>query len=637
MMDRVVLLFSFGILTFLSRAHSVVYQYELGWAFFDVVFLLVIGFLLLLSYLYGDVKKLKELPWKSWKTVWCVFFSFSWFIRDNWYWAKKLVSTSSISPEFHPLFSKIMFPVWIVLLVISAIPLIYITANLPALSVEYGKIKHFLVSKFKQLSLKKFSINVKIILILSVVYVALPSLCFLLGWVQWYIAFPVAIMLLVGSYIICSRYASERIVRINGWEALALLGGTLICIFVADSIGFMGQVVQSFDAPYRNAMYNTLVQQPWPVFSSYNDYMVYYHAFWLPPALLSKCLGCGQWVILSVWSFVGIFLVFLVLFTRFRARTLFIFILLLFIGSVYDHVRRPFFDAYVLGSHSRNEWHNIVYTSVWVSIRDIYHATIVPLLILSLMYTRLVKYEAYIFVAAFMVACGPMQALTSLPLILIWLLPSFKKSGFFYNLITGITWLAVPVVFLSLYYIMHGNNSIGYSTLFHELPYLKKAISLLNTRIAIYVSILFFMLCPLIVIFKRNVIKDTYKILLVILSVLLPLIWVGKWHNELLFKGSLVISFLLAVVYSRKFFRSRWDVKFLLCLFFVLSSSRSLHDVSDRVVKSHTYAPELMKNNYKNDWNCHMNHKDDPIYCNFFGRTPSMNVLYDKAGESPIK
>jgi predicted secreted protein len=83
----------------------------------------------------------------------------------------------------------------------------------------------------------------------------------------------------------------------------------LLCLGWVESIGLNGHVIQHHDFIVRNAIYETLVREPWPIAGAGGSYFSYYLAFWLVPAGLSKLLpGVGAELWLYGWAYVGVLL-----------------------------------------------------------------------------------------------------------------------------------------------------------------------------------------------------------------------------------------------------------------------------------------------------------------------------------------
>ncbi len=123
----------------------------------------------------------------------------------------------------------------------------------------------------------------------SLVYLALPALTFLLGFLRWYIALPAAACLLFGMLRAMkdnSQPDMTREITLGRMQLILLAGVILLWTWLG---GLNGLFYQSDDWPWRNAIYHDLVKYRWPVvYPEKGSALVYYVGFWLPPALPAK-------------------------------------------------------------------------------------------------------------------------------------------------------------------------------------------------------------------------------------------------------------------------------------------------------------------------------------------------------------
>lgn len=151
---------------------------------------------------------------------------------------------------------------------------------------------------------------------ISYIYVLLPVALFLLGWVKWWISIPICLlmcycirgMLLVDVELYLPQYNRRNIIR-----------GITILSIIAFWVYFSGVgnlVWQNTDHLARNAFYEVLVSNEWPVVKSvsYNDEnqirgLIYYIGYWLPAAVVGKLFGVtAGYYFQYVWAIIGIFM-----------------------------------------------------------------------------------------------------------------------------------------------------------------------------------------------------------------------------------------------------------------------------------------------------------------------------------------
>lgn len=118
----------------------------------------------------------------------------------------------------------------------------------------------------------------------------IPSVIFVLGFLRWYIGFPVAV-LIVAAYLftlhdIKTADNGEKAINVPLWSLTVVFGTVIIWCY----LGGLGNLwYQSDDWSARNAIFRDLISHEWPViYESKNVALVYYIGFWLPSALIGK-------------------------------------------------------------------------------------------------------------------------------------------------------------------------------------------------------------------------------------------------------------------------------------------------------------------------------------------------------------
>jgi hypothetical protein len=143
----------------------------------------------------------------------------------------------------------------------------------------------------------------------SVVYLSIPLVVFLFGYLRSWIGLPLATLLLVHLARLHSGTPSA-----GSKPRLIPIRTLLFALFVAlawlafSGIGGIGY--QRWDFIKHNAVLKTLIDCAWPVRWSVPPYsFVYYFAWYLPAALVGKAFGWGaaQFALL-LWSLLGVVL-----------------------------------------------------------------------------------------------------------------------------------------------------------------------------------------------------------------------------------------------------------------------------------------------------------------------------------------
>ena len=156
---------------------------------------------------------------------------------------------------------------------------------------------------------KKGNITINILIY---IYLALPTLIFIIGWLKWYWAFLFGILTAyacVRSFMvpmIDKDFSVTRADLITFVKALLLI---LLWVYLS---GIGGWCYQNSDHEARSAIFRALVEYDWPV-ASYDGSrgLIYYIGFWLPAACVGKVFGLeAGYTAQIIWAVAGIFIVY---------------------------------------------------------------------------------------------------------------------------------------------------------------------------------------------------------------------------------------------------------------------------------------------------------------------------------------
>ena len=173
---------------------------------------------------------------------------------------------------------------------------------------------------------------------LTYCYISIPILIFLLGWMKLIYAIPLVAALLCILYkVISVKTENESILFSRSDQKKLLIILVIILIWVLIS-GIGKLAYQTEDHLWRNAMFETLVNEDWPIIKQINVNgvtetrgMSYYIGFWLPCALVGKVFGLKVGFLSQiVWAVFGIALFYYgvcILLKKIRVLPLIIFIL----------------------------------------------------------------------------------------------------------------------------------------------------------------------------------------------------------------------------------------------------------------------------------------------------------------------
>lgn len=150
--------------------------------------------------------------------------------------------------------------------------------------------------------------------ILTYLYIALPVIIFILGWVRWYIAVPATLVILY-SFFRCLRGSETSLPAVSGKDIkwIAISFGLIVLWVYLSGIG--GFAYQNGDLLTRNETFRLMVENPWPVIAETESgprMLSYYIGFWMPAALFGKIFGLAAgYVFQYFWAVLGVSLVFL--------------------------------------------------------------------------------------------------------------------------------------------------------------------------------------------------------------------------------------------------------------------------------------------------------------------------------------
>lgn len=170
----------------------------------------------------------------------------------------------------------------------------------------------------------------------SCAWLLLPVLIFMAGWMHWYIAFPLALLLAAGLMIPGRKKSPEK-PPLPAFPLFTRSSLPALAAFIALMVlsGWGEWVNQHPDHIVRNACLSELVTSPWPVVFPDGDVLIYNTGFWLVPALAGKLAGLdAARALLVLWGAWGLFLSWLWLCVFSGRRSLMLALLMVMFGSL---------------------------------------------------------------------------------------------------------------------------------------------------------------------------------------------------------------------------------------------------------------------------------------------------------------
>lgn len=487
------------------------------------------------------------------------------------------------------------------------------------------------------------------LLLLTLLYLYLPNLLFLQGWVRPWAAIPLALLWLLSLLWVYLRCRTEEepvggVVTMRS-VLLPVLAALAAALLWTELIGLNGHTLQHYDFVARNPIYRSLCREAWPLYSQRGDYFIYYHAFWLPAAALSKWVSCAD-ALLFAWCALGFWLMLMLFHARFGWRCyLFVLFLLLlgwpielcklgkvslveFLGSDYaalDAATQACL-AYLPTSF------NVRFIPFYLQCICTFHHAIPLLLVLSLMVTQRLSLPGLVAVSSLIVSCSPLGA-ASLAVVLVVLL--FHQRGSLLRCLrTPAIWLALPpLAVVGLYFTGSSAGEVHCFLQGEVNGWGKRGLFLLlRVRWLAYALLVLGMMIPFLVVLRREALRSPYLHSFCFLVLLLPLLWVCLEHNEWLFKGSCTLFFLGAWLLFR-YLDTRGMVRKGMLALLLLAYGPLCAGSLRWKISTYTWNSSKFQQNYMDPYGGDLNRMSNELYLQFFGKNPCPELLRTRPGE----
>ena len=440
-------------------------------------------------------------------------------------------------------------------------------------------------------------------------YLLLPCLLFLAGWVQPYVAWPVGLALF-GAVLWVATQCPAKPLQWNTGGALRL--GLILLLGAAWVLttGPWGIVEQSGDATVRNAVYASLVRDSWPLTVG-DEPFIYYLAFWLPPALAAK-LGAPAEAALLLWMLLGMWLALLAVAAGKGTRRTLVFLCILFLmGDMMNWANRIYFKLLADSGFTLSEdWTlflDLHFTPSCVQLRNTFNHYLAPLILMGLLLGKLLPTRYGAAAAALVVICSPLAVIALIPLLL---LRAGHRILNIPTLVAGL-YATLPLLYLAggaggQFAFMRPGGACSLAALSEGQLWFRYAVQLL------------FILGPALLFLWRWR-HTSWFISAVILTATLPLVWIGLWNNEFIYKGASIMWLCLAWLYSSAWCHFKNAAKALLALFLLLSASDAYGQLMG-ALKSFSCHPETMQQNIRDEWKGSLNQPGDLRASQFKGK-----------------
>lgn len=495
----------------------------------------------------------------------------------------------------------------------------------------------------------------------ALLYLLLPNLLFLWGWMEPIASIPLSLALLYGSWLIVRKPMPPHArVESTPTDRRCLAAALVLAFAWVFLSGITGNSQQSYDFFVRNPIYETLVRCDWPLFSRSGEYFIYYFAFCLPPALFSKWTGVANgniWLwdfILMLWTYLGVALVVLLLYGKLKKHILLFFLLWICFDS-FAHLGKILFDSAAfrleLLAHMEpgalSSWWNKLLTACTGTTTQLYytyHHAVPIWLICSLLLTRLPKaaacpagkgreqmLAACLFYSALGVLCSPLGSAGVLILLGFLFAAAWKKEHFSLPrlalhpcTLAGVALVALAVVYLS-------RNQGGECRLLWQESPLNSTPELAKRATSYLLSLATTLPFFLILLPKSQWCSPIWKACITIICAL-PHIFIGIRSNELLFKGNAPLYLLLAYLVSAGWSVTSARRRIVIIASCLVCSWTALTQLGSAVSTFGMDAHTIRQNRY-DPWQGHLYHPDSNAYQQFWGAPPPY-PFYRNAGQS---
>jgi hypothetical protein len=420
----------------------------------------------------------------------------------------------------------------------------------------------------------------KAIIATTYLYLLIPILLFIGGWLKLVFSIPLILITLAALYLSLKDFDDYIELPINRKNLIKC--GIIFVVLAAWVIfsGIGGFSYQNEDHHVRNAVLHDLITFDWPVIFTYcgspnqsQGALIYYLAFWLPAALYGKFFGFfAANLFLYIWTLMGVVLFFYLL-SRYIKKVSFFVLWTFMFWSGLDfpgHIIK-WFQIPSIGKHI--EWWAAIfqYSSNTTALYWVFNQAIAPWLILALtLNNKNLKNILFIYSMCFLYA--PFSCIGLAPFIAVIVL--FKNSFSFNNIkgcISIQNLVAAPLIILiALLYYMSNSDSLGNKEFFNVFENFNMYF------IFIFLEVLLF----LILIFHKNIKNPIYYVTLAIL-VLLPFYKAGG-ANDFVMRVSLpalMMLMIMVIQYLSSKDKSNNALKFILIFSLLIGSITPFNEI----------------------------------------------------------
>lgn len=424
--------------------------------------------------------------------------------------------------------------------------------------------------------------------ILGYLYIVIPIIIFFIGWCNIYTAI-LGTGVIFGSLYFAIKNAPAIWIPENKRQIFLLVITLLITLIWVYSSGIGGLVFQNTDHYEKNAIFEILTNQHWPIINNEKSLILtYYIAFWLPSAVIGKIFNSIQigYYFQILWASLGIFLFFYYVLAILKRKSIFPIILFIFFSGL--DIIGTFFSMpeklSYFSSHLENWSWYYQYSCNTTLLYWVFNQAI-PAWVITMLILNEKNNKNIIFIYSCMFLHSTLPAIGILPVFIYQTIKnSYDKNEKFFNFnqvktmffsVFSIQNIFGGLIIVLVSYLYLSNNLSG------ETSYI---LNPFNTSHIIYYLLFIFFEVGLYLIFLSNKYKNNILFYLVILGLLIyPFVIIGK-SCDFCMRASIplfVILYLFIIEYFDDITVKNWKLtNYLLIIVLLIGAITPLHEIS---------------------------------------------------------
>lgn len=472
------------------------------------------------------------------------------------------------------------------------------------------------------------SLPTRPLLYAGLLYLAFPFFLFLGGWLQPVFSIPLGIAMAWALHATGRNLPDRRLpLTRRGLAILAIISAC--CLLLVLLCGFTGHFQQHADFLIRNAVYQQLIREPWPLVLPDGHHFIYYLGHWLPPSLAASfCPPAAAPWLLAAWTFLGLELAFLAAACRWGMRTAAWWAFILFcVGSPAAAL-----DCAGLPLSSLFPEYNaqiVQFIGMPSQLFNTFNHAVPALLCSILVLTRSLPASGCYLTGAMLLPGSPLAAVALFPYILYDTLlrrgaPEQNLPGNLRHLLCHpVFWTASLLVAIMGIFYAHLDGGSQFTCLFAgqyaaAFHYTQQQMQLYPDSVkyaSFLLSLLLGVLLPGILLLPACKRMPLYYVTLGMLAFCL-FFRTGIMNNELLFKAPAVLYPFLAFLFLHAFRHGGMRLRALLAVYLAITALPALTCIGGKM-ETFSTGDAPRRQNRQEGWQGTLDHPEEPFYRQF--------------------